>query len=73
VARALVAKEIARIVYHVLRKQEDFKGQFKGQTLSRAKKEQWPLFAGPAGITGNGERPRVSEGTRPPSAGMGGE
>ena len=31
VARALVAKEIARIAYHVLRKQEDFNGRFKGR------------------------------------------
>jgi len=68
VARALVAKEVARIVYHVLRKQEDFNGQFKGRPLSRTKKEQWPLLASPAGITGDGE-PQA----RPPSVGMGSE
>ncbi|PAP75079.1 IS110 family transposase [Rubrivirga marina] len=68
VARALVAKEIARVVYHVLRKQEDFNGRFKGRPLSRLKKEQWPLLASPAGITGDGE-PQA----RPPSAGMGSE
>jgi transposase len=51
VARALVAKEIARIVYHVLRKQEDFNGTFKGAALSRAKQEQWPLLPSPASIT----------------------
>jgi transposase len=67
VARALVAKEIARIVYHVLRKQQDFNGRFKGRVLSRTKKEQWPLLPSPAGITGDGER----ESDRPPSAGMG--
>ncbi len=39
VARALVSKEIARIAYHVLSKQEDFKGRFKGVPLSRQKKE----------------------------------
>ena len=39
VARTLVAKEIARIVYHVLRKEEDFNGQFKCKALSRTKKE----------------------------------
>ena len=47
VARALVAKEIARIVYHVLRKHQDFNGQFKGVALSRPKKEQWPLLPSP--------------------------
>lgn len=51
VARALVAKEIARIAYHVLRKQEDFNGRFKGATLSRTKQEQWPLLPSPASIT----------------------
>ena len=55
VARALVAKEIARIAYHVLRKQEDFNGRFKGKALSRTKKEQWPLLASPASRTGAGE------------------
>jgi transposase len=69
VARALVAKEIARIVYHVLRKQEDFNGRFKGRPLSRTKKEQWPLLPSPAGITGDGE----DSGPVPPSVGMGGE
>lgn len=52
VARALVAKEIARIVYHILRKGEDFNGRFKGVTLSRVKQEQWPLLPSPASITG---------------------
>ena len=47
VARALVAKGIARIVYHVLRKHQDFNGQFKGVALSRPKKEQWPLLPSP--------------------------
>ena len=67
IARALVAKEIARIAYHVLRKGEDFNGQFKGKALSRTKKEQWPLSPSPAGRTGAGGDPDL----RPPSAGMG--
>lgn len=69
VARALVAKELARIVYHVLSKHEDFNGRFKGVPLSRTKKEQWPLLANPAGITDadGGSGPRSS------SAGMGSE
>ena len=48
VARALVAKELARIVYHVLAKQQDFNGVFKGATLSRTKKLQWPRIPSPA-------------------------
>lgn len=59
VARALVAKEIARIVYHVLRKGEDFNGRFKGVTLSRVKQEQWPLLPSPASITDSDGGPIV--------------
>lgn len=51
VARAIVAKEIARIVYHVLKKKQDFNGRFKGQPLSRVKQEQWPLLPSPTSIT----------------------
>ena len=51
VARALVAKELARIAYHVLKKEEDFNGRFKGVPLGRAKQEQWPLLPSPASIT----------------------
>ena len=47
VARALVAKEIARVVYHVLSKHQDFNGQFKGVALSQSKKEQWLLLPSP--------------------------
>ena len=53
VARTLVAKELAWIVYHVLSKGEDFNGRFKGAPLSRAKKQPWPLLPSPAGITGS--------------------
>lgn len=42
IARAIVAKEIARIAYHVLRKREAFNGRFKGTPLSRRKKPNWP-------------------------------
>jgi hypothetical protein len=42
IARALVAKALARIVYHVFRKQADFNGRFKGNALTRTKKLQWP-------------------------------
>jgi transposase len=48
VARAIVAKELARIVYYVLTKQEAFNGTFKGTTLSRTKQPKWPRLASPA-------------------------
>lgn len=47
VARTLVAKELARIVYHVLRTQTGFNGTFKGKLLSRVKGSQWPRLASP--------------------------
>ena len=52
IARTLVAKELARIVYHVLKKQEAFNGRFKGTRLSRVKAQQWPLLPSPSGLTG---------------------
>jgi len=48
VARARVAIELARIVYHVLRTGEPFNGTFKGQPLQRTKQLQWPRLASPA-------------------------
>jgi transposase len=48
VARALVAKELARIVYYVLTKQEAFNGMFKGKPLSRTKQPKWPRLASPS-------------------------
>ncbi|MHC4067538.1 MAG: transposase [Planctomycetota bacterium] len=48
IARTLVALEIARIVYHVLKKREDFNGLFKGKPLSRRKQSQWPRLASPS-------------------------
>jgi transposase len=47
VARALVAKELARIVYSVLTKQEAFNGTFKGKCLSRTKQPTWPRTVSP--------------------------
>jgi len=47
VARTLVAKELARIVYHMLRTQTDYNGTFKGKALSRTKRSQWPRLASP--------------------------
>ena len=48
VARALVAKELARIVYYVLARGEPFNGTFKGKQLSRTKRPQWPRLANPS-------------------------
>lgn len=46
-ARNLVAKELARIVYQVWKKGEAFNGRFKGEPLSRVKEETWPLLRSP--------------------------
>ena len=47
IARTLVALELARIVYHVLWKQEAFNGEFKQRPLGRQKHAQWPRRASP--------------------------
>jgi transposase len=47
IARALVAKEIARVVYYVLSSGEPFNGKFKGATLKRTKQLKWPRRASP--------------------------
>lgn len=47
IARAIVAKEIARIAYHVLKDQVDFNGTFKGVPLSKLKQPEWPRRASP--------------------------
>lgn len=48
VARAVIAKELARIVYYVLTKQEAFNGTVKGKPLSRTKQPKWPRLVSPA-------------------------
>jgi len=47
IAKALVAQEIAKIVYHVLKDQTDFNHMFKGVPLSRHKTTKWPRLASP--------------------------
>jgi transposase len=47
IARTLVQKEIARIVYVVLHEKVDFNHTFKGQPLSKRKAQQWPRQANP--------------------------
>jgi transposase len=46
---ALVAKELARIVYFMLTRQETFNGTFKDKPLSRTKTPKWPRLASPPG------------------------
>lgn len=48
IAGALIAKELATIVYAVLTKEESFNGQFRGHVLSRTKDRQWPRLANPS-------------------------
>ena len=59
IARALVAKELASIVYAVLTKGEPYNGTFKGHVLTRAKRQQWPRLANPPAELTREERPRV--------------
>lgn len=47
IAQALVAKEIARIAYHVLRDDVDFNGTFKGVPIENPKPAVWPRRASP--------------------------
>jgi transposase len=47
IARALIAMELASIVYHVLTRQEAFNGRFRGVTLTTTKTRQWPRLANP--------------------------
>ncbi len=46
VARTIVAKEMARVVYHMLKEHSEFK-TFKGLTLSKTKKREWPRLSSP--------------------------
>jgi transposase len=47
IARALVAKELATIVYAILSKEERFNGYFKGTKLAQLKPHVWPRRANP--------------------------
>jgi transposase len=48
IARILVAKELAKICFVVLKDKTDFNHTFKGVTLSRVKSRQWPRLSSPA-------------------------
>ena len=47
IAKTIIAKEIAKIVYHVLRKKENFNNKFKGKDLEHTKSLQWPRVVSP--------------------------
>jgi transposase len=47
IAKAIVAKEIARVAYYVLHDHVEFNGTFKGVPLSKLKQPQWPRRASP--------------------------
>lgn len=46
IARACVAKEIAKMVFYILTNKSQYKG-FKGQQMSRQKSLQWPRLSNP--------------------------
>jgi len=47
VAKTIIAKEIAEIVFHVLKLKTDFNNKFKGQDLIERKAFQWPRVVNP--------------------------
>jgi transposase len=47
VAKTIIAKEIAEIVFHVLKNKSDFNNTFKGQELQHKKSLQWPRVVNP--------------------------
>lgn len=57
IARALIAMELATIVYAMLIKETAFNGTFRGHSLTRTKRRTWPRLASPPGITDASEAP----------------
>lgn len=47
IAKTIIAKEIANIVFHVLKKKENFYNKFKGKDLEHTKSLQWPRVVSP--------------------------
>jgi hypothetical protein len=47
VAKTILAKEIASIVYYVLKNKSDFNNKFKGLELQHKKSLQWPRVVSP--------------------------
>lgn len=46
IARTLVAKELAKITYYILKEKTEYKG-FKGKPISRHKTQVWPRLSSP--------------------------
>ena len=46
IARTIVAKELAKIVFYILKNKSQYRG-FKGQPISRQKSLQWPRLSSP--------------------------
>lgn len=47
IAKTIIAKEIAEIVYHVLKNKTVFNNKFRGQELQHQKSLQWPRVVSP--------------------------
>ncbi len=47
ISRTIIAKEIARIVYYVLKDKSNFNNSFKGKELKHTKSLQWPRITSP--------------------------
>ncbi len=47
VAKTIIAKEIAKIVYYVLKTKTNFNNKFKGKDLEHSKSLQWPRVINP--------------------------
>ena len=48
IARILVAKELAKICYFMLKEKREFNNTFKSVNISKVKSKQWPRLANPA-------------------------
>jgi len=47
IAKTIIAKELAEIVYHVLKNKTDYNNKFRGQELQHKKSLQWPRITSP--------------------------
>lgn len=47
VSRTIIAKEIARVVFYILKYKTDFNNRFKGKELEHTKSLQWPRITSP--------------------------
>ncbi len=47
IAKTIIAKELAKIVFQILKKKENYNKKFKGKDLEHTKSLQWPRVANP--------------------------